>query len=294
MTVLAAEAGAGEAAAGSSTAASSGARAGSGAPRAPMGRRTSYEGPGRRQTERGSTVETHGGGSRVTINPGRERGPAGSRGAPGRAGAEGTGGHAGPPGGGGRAGPAGAGGSSGRPGARGKSRAAPPKAQPKPGQRKQPRRYNSASRRSTGISPLGNRDYQAIIAVEFVLAELLVAATPFATRKDRQGLSPYAPADMVKLLALGLVYLILMMIAALSQGAGRVCAYIGGLVLLTVGMGEAANLVDIIEALVGGKPHTVTLTGTQAPAVKDPAPIPPLGQDQPKPKKGAGAPLGGG
>src|SRR5215469_4751509 len=73
--------------------------------------------------------------------------------------------------------------------------------------RKGQRRIPGLPRGRSGGQSYAN--YQAVILAEFVAAELLVAATPIATRKNQPGLSPYVPRDLVKLMAIGLVYFIL-------------------------------------------------------------------------------------
>lgn len=110
------------------------------------------------------------------------------------------------------------------------------------------------------------RNYQAIILAEFVAAELLTASTPIATRKGQPGLSPYVPKDLVQLAAIGFVFLILELIAVGGRGAGRVAAWIGALVLLTVGLSEAANIAKVFALLSGGsgKPSTDAITTTAA------------------------------
>lgn len=91
------------------------------------------------------------------------------------------------------------------------------------------------------------RNYQSIILVEFVLAELLVAMTPIATRQNQPGLSPYIPRDMTKLLAIGLFYFLAELAATTGRTAGRAGAWLGLLVLLTVGVNEAANVAKILN-----------------------------------------------
>ena len=91
-----------------------------------------------------------------------------------------------------------------------------------------------------------------MILVEFVAAILLTAMTPVATKKDQQGLSPYAGSDIVKLGAITLVYLILAMISVGGQQAGRVAAWLGGLVLLTDGLYEASNIARDLQVFTGG------------------------------------------
>jgi len=100
------------------------------------------------------------------------------------------------------------------------------------------------------VPPLHN--YQAIILAEFTAAELLVAATPIAARKNQPGLSPYVPRDLTKLLAIGVVYLILELLAVGGRGPGRLGAWFGGLVLLAVGLNEASSLAKVFGVLSGG------------------------------------------
>lgn len=95
------------------------------------------------------------------------------------------------------------------------------------------------------------RDYQAVILAEFVAAELLVAVTPIGTRKHVTGISPYLPRDMTKLLAIGVVYFILELAAVGGHAAGRLAAWFGGLVLLTVGLNEAANIAQALDIFGG-------------------------------------------
>lgn len=91
-----------------------------------------------------------------------------------------------------------------------------------------------------------------MILVEFVAAILLTAMTPVATKKDAQGLSPYAGSDIVKLGAITLVYLILAMISVGGREAGRLAAWLGGLVLLTDGLYEASNIARDLQVFTGG------------------------------------------
>lgn len=119
-----------------------------------------------------------------------------------------------------------------------------------------------------GSSPAPYHNYQAIILAEFVGAELLVAASPMATRNRGAGLSPYVPKDLVQLVAIGVVYLVLELIASAGNTAGRFCAWLGGLILLTVGLSEAANIAQIFAFITGGsgKPSsTISLTAAGPP-----------------------------
>jgi hypothetical protein len=103
-------------------------------------------------------------------------------------------------------------------------------------------------------------NYQGIILAEFVLAELLVAATPIATRKDQAGLSPYVPRDLTKLLSIGMVYFLLQLLAVGGPGPGRLGAWFGGLVLLSVGLNESANIAKDLQIFSGGSPKQATGT----------------------------------
>ena len=130
-------------------------------------------------------------------------------------------------------------------------------AAPGPGRRRSP----AAQRRRTlttiragqrAAGPPRFSNYQGIILAEFVVAELLVSATPIATRKNQEGLSPYVPRDITKLLAIGMVYFLLELLAVGGRGAGRTGAWIGGLILLTVGLSEAANIAKDLNIFGGG------------------------------------------
>lgn len=94
-------------------------------------------------------------------------------------------------------------------------------------------------------------NYQGIILAEFILAELLVAGTPIATRQEQPGLSPYVPRDMTKLLSIGMVYFLLELMAVGGAKTGRLGAWFGGLVLLGVGLNEGANVAKTLD-LFGG------------------------------------------
>lgn len=88
---------------------------------------------------------------------------------------------------------------------------------------------------------------------EFVAAIVLTAMTPFAAKgKPRSGLSPYQGQDMLQLMAIVAVYLILALVTMTSDSAARVAAWFGALVLLTVGLGEAARLAGLAKLLGSG------------------------------------------
>jgi len=126
---------------------------------------------------------------------------------------------------------------------------------PAPVSRPAPQRSRRAAPRSASrpAGKHGYTSYQVVILGEFVAAILLVAATPFAKR-DKPGLSPYAAADMLQLIAITLVYLILALISGANQGTARASAWFGGLILLTVGLGEAARLAKLLNVFGLAKP----------------------------------------
>src|SRR5215472_16029063 len=153
------------------------------APKAPMNRRTTYQAGGARTSGRGTVITTQGGGSTVTMNPGSQKGasrPAATS-------------------------PTASSGK--RPPTSGTSR------KPSGGKQQKSRPGLPRSKGQPGGAP-AYHNYQAIVLAEFVAAELLVAATPIASRKNQPGLSPYVPRDLVKLLAIGVSYFILQLFAS--------------------------------------------------------------------------------
>jgi hypothetical protein len=132
-------------------------------------------------------------------------------------------------------------------------------------------------------------NYQGVILAEFVLAELLISGTPIVTRQNKTGLSPYIPRDMTKMLSVGLLYFLLELSAVGNAKWGRMGAWFGGLILLAVGLNEAASVTQVLNLFGGGSadpaaqgPNTGqggttaadTGTGTAAPpgAATQPAP----------------------
>lgn len=172
---------------------------------------------------------------------------------------------------------------------------------------REPRKRDGSKRRAaagrlTGASTRSGsalHNYQAIIAAEYVAATLLVALTPIATRQATPStasgkLSPYVPADMIKLFAIGIVYLILEGLAAGPRGLARFTAWFGFLILIGVGLSEASNIADVFNMLAGGGVSPVALTGAQAPARKGHFTVPALGQGSaPAAGEGGGGPAGG-
>lgn len=130
--------------------------------------------------------------------------------------------------------------------------------------REKTRREKVAERVPRG--KISRTNYQPIILMEFVACILLTAATPIATKKDKQGLSPYAGKDIVKLSAITVLYLILAMISVGGRGPGRLAAWFGGLILLADGLYEAGNIVKDLRLVSGA--------GTAEPAQAASAPGP--------------------
>lgn len=104
-----------------------------------------------------------------------------------------------------------------------------------------------ATRAARQFSSPDFANYQGVILAEFVVAELLVAGTPIATRQNQPGLSPYIPRDMTKMLSIGMVYFLLELMAVGNARWGRIGAWFGGLVLLAVGLGEAASVAKVLD-----------------------------------------------
>jgi len=121
---------------------------------------------------------------------------------------------------------------------------------------------------SRGSAPVptqkvGRSNYQPIILLEYVACLVLTAATPVATKKSQDGLSPYAGKDMVKLAAITVLFFILAAASVGGRGPGRVAAWFGGLILITDGMLEGANLAKTFALFTGGSGSTAT-SGTAA------------------------------
>jgi hypothetical protein len=95
-------------------------------------------------------------------------------------------------------------------------------------------------------------NYQGIVLAEFAAAVLLVALTPFASKDNPSGLSPYRGKDMLQLAAITVAYFVLALISAGNNDAARFAAWFGGLILLTVGLSEAAHLAQVVDLFGAG------------------------------------------
>ena len=141
-------------------------------------------------------------------------------------------------------------------------------------------------------------NYQGVIAAEFGAAILLTVVSPFATKSPKQTsqpgkLSPYEPGDLVKLWAIGMTYMILEMIAAGPRAAARFAAWFGFLIFLAIGLNELANITQIFKVISGAEVNPVQLVGSQQPATKGSAPVPPLASGSTPSPKPPPSPSGG-
>jgi hypothetical protein len=91
----------------------------------------------------------------------------------------------------------------------------------------------------------GSHTYQPVILAEFVVAIVIVSVSPVAkggtqTAQAKASPSPYSTDTLKQLVAIGLVYFVLALLAA-SRRAGRFAAWFGALVLLGLGLAEFAS-----------------------------------------------------
>jgi len=109
------------------------------------------------------------------------------------------------------------------------------------------------ARWGSGSTPqfLSGSKYQSIILAEFIGTLLLTVLTPIAKDDAKEGLSPYAGADMVKLASIVLLFFLLAAVSAAGPSAARLCAWLGGLVLITDGLYEASNLSKDLALFTG-------------------------------------------
>jgi hypothetical protein len=107
-------------------------------------------------------------------------------------------------------------------------------------------------------------NYERVIVAEFIVAVVIVAAAPF-TRKDNTGLSPYYGQDVLQLVAIMAAYFILGLVAQAGQGTARVAAWFGGLLVLGIGLGEAAYLAKVFNLFGAKQPAQATSSSEQGP-----------------------------
>jgi hypothetical protein len=119
---------------------------------------------------------------------------------------------------------------------------------PQGGQQRE-RQFNRSVKR-TGRGALnarlpGSHSYQPVILAEFLVAVVVLATGPIAkggtpTAQAKGSPSPYSVNTLKQLVAVGMVYFVLALLAA-SQRAGRWSAWFGGLVLVGLGFTELAD-----------------------------------------------------
>lgn len=127
-----------------------------------------------------------------------------------------------------------------------------PRQQPGGSQRRSQGRSSRTVRQVVKPQKISRTNYQTVVLAEFVAAILLVAATPFAS-KGKKGLSPYVATDLIQLVAITITYFLLALLSGTNPKAGRFSAWFGFLILLTVGLGEAARLAKFTQVF-GGPP----------------------------------------
>ncbi len=91
----------------------------------------------------------------------------------------------------------------------------------------------------------GSHSYQPVILAEFVVAIVVVSTGPVAkggtaASQAKGSPSPYSVNTLKQLIAIGMVYFVLALLAS-SRRAGRYAAWFGGLVLLGLGFTQLAN-----------------------------------------------------
>ena len=109
-------------------------------------------------------------------------------------------------------------------------------------------------------------NYERVIVAEFVIAVLLVAVAPF-TRKNKTGISPYYGQDMVQIVAIMAAYFILGLVAQAGGSTARISAWFGGLLLLGIGLGEAAYLAKEFSLFGASTSNTNSTSNPDAAAV---------------------------
>lgn len=135
------------------------------------------------------------------------------------------------------------------------------------------RRRTKQAATTAGRKVTGN--YHGAVFAEWLAAVLLVGLLPFA-RPNKTGVSPYSGKDMVQLFWITLLYLILAILAVPGKTTAKFASMFGLLVLLAVGLSEAANIAYAVAGILN--PQS-TGTGTTKPAtVSNPSTINPGSQ----------------
>jgi hypothetical protein len=123
----------------------------------------------------------------------------------------------------------------------------PERARPRGGRGGQLGSFAAGDLAGRGGQRIHRGNYQGIVLAEFVAAVLLVALIPFAGKQQKTSMSPYAGKDMLQLGGITVLYFVLALISAGNNELARLAAWLGGLVLLTVGLASAAHLAQVID-----------------------------------------------
>lgn len=143
--------------------------------------------------------------------------------------------------------------------------------EPRGGQRRE--RQFSQKAKKTGKGALkarlpGSHTYQPVILAEFVVAIVIVSVSPVAKGGTAESIakgspSPYSVNTLKQLVAIGMAYFVLALLAA-SQRMGRYAAWFGGLILLGLGFTQLANgdLTALFKIFGPGASSVSPATGT--------------------------------
>jgi hypothetical protein len=117
----------------------------------------------------------------------------------------------------------------------------------------------------------GSRNYQSVILAEFLTAIVILTVVPIVSggspaAQAKGSPSPYDTGDLRQLAAVGMVYFILALVS--SGNSGRLAAWLGGLVLITLALGKVAGgeLSATVKNLDPTQKQTGEETGTGADA----------------------------
>jgi hypothetical protein len=101
-----------------------------------------------------------------------------------------------------------------------------------------------------------------VILAEWAIGALLIVAIPFG-KPNQTGVSPYAGKDLVQLGTYTILFWILAIMAATGRTQARFAAWFGGLILLAVGLAEAASIASLVTTWLGA-PAATTAPATPA------------------------------
>jgi hypothetical protein len=152
--------------------------------------------------------------------------------------------------------------------------------------RPRPRRAPGVSRSQEfrkgfpGSGPASS-NYHGVILAEWAIGFLLVAAIPFS-KPNQTGVSPYAGKDLVQLATFTVLYWLLAILAATGRTQARFAAWFGGLILLAVGLSEAASITAAVTSFLNPGPQPAdTTTPAGNPSTVNPTTGSATGLDRP-------------